>query len=63
MSVKFLLYMFVLILVVFALEGININFIFKKNRSIQAIVFYIMLSFSITYLATNFIYDAFTSFY
>ena len=63
MSTKFLLYMFVLIIVVFSLEGININFIFKKNRSIQAIVFYILLSFSLTYLVTNFIYDSFTSFY
>ncbi len=62
MSAKLLLYLFVLIIVVFSIEGLNINFIFKKNRTTQAIIFYILLSFSLTYLVTNFIYDTFTYF-
>ena len=50
-----LLYSIVLIIVIWAIDGININHIFKKNRIYQARVFYIMIVFSITHLVTNFI--------
>ena len=50
-----LLYSIILIIVIWAMDGININHIFKKNRVYQARVFYIMIIFSITYLVTNFI--------
>ena len=49
-----LLYVLVLIMVIWAMDGININNIFKKNKVFQARVFYIMIVFSITYLVTNF---------
>ena len=49
-----LLYVLVLIMVIWAMDGININHIFKKNKVFQARVFYIMIVFSITYLVTNF---------
>ena len=52
---NFLLYLIVLVIVIWAMEGININNIFKKNRIYQARVFYIILVFSLTYLGTNFI--------
>ena len=52
-----LLYSIVLVIVIWTMDGININHIFKKNRIYQARVFYIMLTFSITYLVTNFIID------
>ncbi len=52
-----LLYILILIMVIWAMDGININHIFKKNRIYQARVFYIMIIFSITYLVTNFIID------
>ena len=52
-----LLYCLILIIVIWAIDGININHIFKKNRIYQARVFYIMIIFSITYLVTNFIID------
>jgi len=52
-----LLYVIVLIITIWAMDGININVIFKKNRIYQARVFYIMIIFSITYLVTNFIID------
>jgi len=50
-----LLYVIVLIITIWAMDGININVIFKKNRIYQARVFYIMIIFSITYLTSNFI--------
>ena len=52
-----LLYSIVLIIVIWTMDGININHIFKQNRIYQARVFYIMLIFSLTYLVTNFITD------
>ena len=52
-----LLYVLVLIMVIWSMDGININHIFKKNKIFQARVFYIMIVFSITYLVTNFIID------
>lgn len=55
--VKFLLYLLVLPLVIFTMDGININAIFKKNKIIQARIFYILLVFGFSYLICNFIYD------
>ena len=52
-----LLYSIVLALVIWTMDGININFIFKKNRIYQARVFYIMIVLSITYLVTNFLIE------
>lgn len=52
-----LLYSIILVIVIWTMDGININHIFKKNRIYQARVFYIMIIFSITYLVSNFIID------
>jgi len=52
-----LLYSIILVIVIWAIDGININRIFKTNRVYQARIFYIMIIFSITYLVTNFIID------
>lgn len=62
MKVKFILYILVGIITIWSMESININQIFKKNRIIQARVFYFFLTISIIYLATNFIYDLYLSF-
>ncbi len=61
MSSKFFLYIFVSILVVWSLDSININQIFKKNRVVQARIFYFLLAFALIYLVTNFFMDFFTS--
>ena len=55
--VKFLLYLFILPLVVYAIGGLNLNGIFKKNKIYQAKIFYILLIFGLSYLVTNFLYD------
>ena len=54
---KFLLYIIILPLVIWAFDGININSIFKKNRIYQARVIYIIIIFALTYLTVNFMYD------
>lgn len=55
--VKFLLYLFVLPLVIYAMDSININNIFKKNKIVQAKIFYILLVFGFSYLVCSFVYD------
>ena len=57
MTGKFFLYILVTILVIWSLDAVNINQIFKKNRIVQARVFYFMLALSMIYLVTNFLYD------
>lgn len=58
---NFLIYLLVLIIVIWALEGVNLNGIFKKNRLYQAKVFYIILVFSLSYLTSSFIINFLTS--
>ena len=50
-----ILYFLVMIIVIWAMEGVNINFVFKKNRIYQARVIYIIIVFSLTHLTTDFI--------
>lgn len=52
---NFLLYIIVLVIVIWSIDGININNIFKKNEIYKARVFYIILIFSLTYMTSNFI--------
>mgnify|MGYP002708137050 FL=1 len=54
---KFILYILIMILVIWAVDSINLNNIFKKNRPYQARIIYIIIIFSLTYLTTNFILD------
>ena len=57
MNAKFFLYLFLLPLVMYALDGVNINSIFKKNKVFQARILYIMIVFILTYLLVNFVFD------
>ena len=50
-----LLYIIVLIIVIWSIDSLNINHLFKKNHVYQARVFYIIIVFSLTYLTSNFI--------
>ena len=58
---NFLIYLIVLAIVIWSMEGVNINGIFKKNRLYQAKVFYIIIVFSLTYLTSSFIINFLTS--
>lgn len=61
MSGKFLVYLFSTIIVIWAMESVNINKIFKKNKVAQARVFYFLLGISLIYLVANFFMDLFLS--
>lgn len=53
----FILYLFVLPLVIYTMDSVNFNSIFKKNKVFQARIFYILVMFSLSYLVCNFLYD------
>lgn len=62
MTIKFLLYFGVTMLVIWAMQSININQLFKKNcNPLQAKIFYFLLGLSMIYLITNFILDVVSS--
>ncbi len=54
---KFILYLFVIPFVVFSLDSVNFSSIFKKNKVLQAKIFYILVMFSLSYLVCSFLYD------
>lgn len=55
--IKFVLYLFVIPLVIYAMDGINISSIFKKNKVYQARILYMLFVFGLSYLVCNFLYD------
>ena len=55
--VKFAVYILSAIIVLWSIDAVNINVIFKKNKVIQARVFYLVLVFVFTYLLGSFLYD------
>ena len=57
---KFFLYLVVTILVIWAMDSLNINGIFKKGKVFQARLLYFFLGISLIYLVTNFLMDLFT---
>lgn len=61
MSVKVLLYLITTPIILYSLDSININQIFKKNKVFQARIFYLILALCLIFLLTNFIYDFFIS--
>lgn len=54
---KSFLYIIFTFISIWALDSININGIFKKNKIIPARVLYLLLSISLAYLTVNFLYD------
>ena len=57
--IKLLVYIICLMSSIFAISGLNINSIFKKNHVISAHVFRFLVILSLIYLVTNCIYDVF----
>lgn len=59
--VKFILYLLIIPLVVFAMDSVNVNSIFKKGQSnyYQARVFYMFIVMGVSYLVVNFVNDFF----
>ena len=57
---KYFLYVVVTILVIWSMDSLNINGIFKKNKVVQARILYFFIGISLIYLVTNFLMDLFT---
>ena len=57
--VKFILYLLVIPIVVWSMDSVNINGIFKRGQSdyYQARVMYMIIVASLSYLVVNFIND------
>ena len=55
--IKVILYIIIIPLVVYAMDSVNINGLFKKNRVYQAKILYILFVFGLSYLICNFLYD------
>ena len=54
---KFTIYLLSSILIIWSFDAVNINVIFKKNKVVQARVFYFILVFILIYLFSSFLYD------
>ena len=59
MSAKFFLYLFSTIVVIYSIDSVNINQIFKKNKIMQARIFYFLLALCMIELLTSFLYNLF----
>lgn len=59
--IKTLLYIVFVPVSIWALDCLNLSNAFKKNKYYQARLLYLMISFSISYLTVNFLYDFFIS--
>ncbi len=62
MTAKFMLYFVVTMIVIWAMQSVNINSLFKKNcNPLQARIMYFLMGLSMIYLITNFILDVVSS--
>lgn len=57
MNIKLILYIIFIPFVMYALDGVNINSLFKKNKIVQARILYIMIGLVLAYLLVNFVLD------
>lgn len=57
MQVKLILYIIFSFISAYGLSGVNFNGIIKTNKSLEAKVLVMVLSFSLGYLLTNFVID------
>lgn len=61
MSAKWIVYLITTPFVIYSMDAIQINQIFKKNKVMQARLFYFFLAVGLIYLVANFVYDLFLS--
>ena len=57
--IKAILYIILLPFTIWAMEGLDLNKLFKQSRIYQARIMYLMIAMSISYLVVNFLYDFF----
>ena len=54
---KFAVYLLSSIIVIWSIDAVNINGIFKKGKVVQARVFYVVIALVLIYLLANYLYD------
>ncbi len=54
---KLALYIVTLPIVIWALEAVKIEQLFRQGRVLQIRIFYLIVSFALDYLVVNFLYD------
>lgn len=59
MNIKTILYIVMVPISIWALDALNVEGKFKKNRYYQSRILYLMLALSLDYLTVNFFYDFF----
>lgn len=57
MHIKFYLYFLIVPLTIWSLMSLNLEKYFKKGHINQIRIFYVLLTFSLSYLIVNFLYD------
>lgn len=57
MHIKFYLYFLIVPLTIWTLMSLNLEKYFKKGHINQIRIFYVLLTFSLSYLIVNFLYD------
>ena len=57
MNFEIFLYLISTIIVLWGMDSLNINGIFRKNRELQAKVIYIIIALALIYLLKSFMYD------
>ena len=55
--IKLVLYAIVFLACIWAMQGLDLNRLFKQSRVIEARIMYLFVAISISYLVVNFIYD------
>ena len=60
--IKAILYILLLPFTIWAMDGLDLNKLFKQSRIYQARIMYLMIAMSISYLVVNFLYDFFLNF-
>ena len=62
MNIKIILYIIFITLVIWSMDGLNLNKIIKQSRIAQAKIIYLILSLIVSYLLVNFLYDFYINF-
>jgi len=57
MNVKAIIYILITPFVIYCMDSLNLNHVFKKNKVTQARILYLLVGLALSYLVVNFIYD------
>lgn len=57
MQIKLLLYFMIVPLTLWSVTSLNIDRFFRKGHVTQIKVFYLLITFALSYLIVNFLYD------